>query len=117
MARHHIDGKAMDVLAENIEGRSSAVVGRYIGVTPSAVGSRETKRSRNMTMFIESDALPLSKGFVESYAAFPPDNHVVSDRLVMAVFKPNDDDWHQTLVAGSIQRLGRDADVTQSGLP
>ena len=43
------------------------------GVTASAAGLRGDKRSRD-TAFIDADALPLSGGVGDSYAAFPLDN-------------------------------------------
>ena len=72
-ASHHMDGTAMDVLMEDAGLKSAAVAGRYVGVTASAAGSRGAKRSRD-TAFIDADALPLSKGFGDAYAAFPRDN-------------------------------------------
>ena len=72
-ASHHMDGTAMDVLMEYVGLTSAAVAGRYVGVTASAAGSRGAKRSCD-TAFIDADALPLSEGFEDSYAAFPRDN-------------------------------------------
>ena len=54
-ASHRTDGTAMDVLMTYVEWRSTVVADRYVGVTA----------------FIDADALSLSEGFVESYAAFP----------------------------------------------
>ena len=72
-ASHHMDGTAIDVLMEYVGWKSAAVAGRYVGVTASAAGSRGAKRSRD-TAFIDADALPLSKGFGDSYAAFSRDS-------------------------------------------
>ena len=63
----------MDVLLEYVGWKSAAVAGSYVGVTASAAGSRGAKRSRD-SAFIDADALPLSEGFGDSYAAFPRDN-------------------------------------------
>ena len=68
-----MDGTAMDVLLEYVGWKSAAVAGSYVGVTASAAGSRGAKRSRD-SAFIDADALPLSEGFGDSYAAFPRDN-------------------------------------------
>ena len=68
-----MDGTAMDVLMEYVGWKSPVVASRYVGVTASAASSKGTKRSRD-TAFIDADALPLSEGFAESYAAFRRDN-------------------------------------------
>ena len=72
-ASHHMDGTAMDVLMEYVAWKSAAVAGRYVRVTASAARSNGAKRSRDAA-FMDADALPLSRGFRESYAAFPRDN-------------------------------------------
>ena len=63
----------MDVLVEYVGGRYAVVAGRCVGVTMTAAMPEGAKCSRN-TAFIDLDALPLSEGSGESYAAFPGDS-------------------------------------------
>lgn len=72
-ASHCMDATAMDVLMERIGWGSSTVASRLVGVTASEAASRGTRRSLD-TLIIETDTLPLSVGFVESYASFAWDN-------------------------------------------
>ena len=67
------DGTAMDVFMKCVGWRSSTVPSIFIEVTQSTAASRGTTRLRD-TAFIEADALPLSEGFVGSYASFPRGN-------------------------------------------
>ena len=71
---HHMDGTATDVLIGHVGSRSPTVASRFVGVRASAAASRGTKRSCDAAV-IQADALPLSEGFVESYALFARDNH------------------------------------------
>ena len=66
-------GTAVDILMEYVGWGSAAVAGRYVEVTASAVVSRGAKCSSD-TALVDENALPLSEGFGEPYAAFPRHN-------------------------------------------